>query len=59
MDDWWKPLLEPDGLLLRERALAEVDPDALLVALRSCRRAMTPPLVSTASPCPRQPGANT
>ncbi|MCP3800954.1 hypothetical protein NLX83_16950 [Allokutzneria sp. A3M-2-11 16] len=37
MDEWWKPLLEPDGLLIRERVLAEVDPDALLVALRSCR----------------------
>ncbi|WP_086825185.1 hypothetical protein [Allokutzneria sp. NRRL B-24872] len=37
MDDWWKPLLEPDGLLLRERALAEADPDALHVALRSGR----------------------
>lgn len=29
--------MEPDGLLLRDRALAEVDPDALLVALRSGR----------------------
>src|SRR5262245_31078426 len=37
MDEWWLPMLEPDGLLLRDRALAEVDPDQLLVALRSGR----------------------
>lgn len=37
MDNWWVPLLEPDGLLLRDRALAEVDPDRVLVALRSGR----------------------
>lgn len=37
MDEWWVALLEPDGLLLRDRALGEVDPDRLLVALRSGR----------------------
>lgn len=37
MDEWWLPLLESDGLLLRDRALANVDPDRLLVALRSGR----------------------
>src|SRR5436309_9864250 len=37
MNEWWKPLLEPDGLLLRDRALLNVDPDRLLVALRSGR----------------------
>jgi very-short-patch-repair endonuclease len=37
MNEWWKPMLEPDGLLLRDRALRDVDPDQLLVALRSCR----------------------
>ncbi|MEO7194505.1 MAG: DUF559 domain-containing protein [Pseudonocardiaceae bacterium] len=37
MHEWWIPLLEPDGLLLRERALTAVDPDDLLTALRSCR----------------------
>lgn len=37
MDEWWTPLLEPDGLLLRDRALTEADPDQLLVALRSGR----------------------
>lgn len=37
MDEWWLPLLEPDGLLLRDRALAHVDPDRVLVALRSGR----------------------
>jgi hypothetical protein len=38
MDEWWKPLLEPDGLLLRDKVLAaDIDPDALLSALRSCR----------------------
>ncbi|MGH3978495.1 MAG: hypothetical protein ACRDRZ_05775 [Pseudonocardiaceae bacterium] len=31
------PLLEPDGLLIRDRALAVVDPDDLLTALRSGR----------------------
>jgi hypothetical protein len=37
MHEWWVDLLEPDGLLLRERALASVDPDNLLTALRSGR----------------------
>ena len=37
MNEWWLPMLESDGLLLRDRALAEVDPDRLLVALRSGR----------------------
>lgn len=37
MNEWWIPLLEPDGLLLRDRALAAVDPDVLLTALRSGR----------------------
>src|SRR5262245_20844220 len=37
MNEWWKPLLAPDGLLLRDRALLAVGPDQLLVALRSCR----------------------
>jgi Protein of unknown function (DUF559) len=38
MDEWWRPLLEHDGLLLRDRVLASgVDPDSLLTALRSCR----------------------
>jgi Protein of unknown function (DUF559) len=37
MHEWWTSLLEPDGLLLRERALAAVDPDDLLTALRSGR----------------------
>lgn len=38
MNKWWKPLLEPDGLLLRDRVLAaDVDPDDILIALRSCR----------------------
>jgi hypothetical protein len=37
MDEWWKPLLDTDGLLLRDRALLKVDPDRLLVALRSGR----------------------
>jgi len=38
MDEWWKPLLEHDGLLLRDRVLAaDIDPDVLLSALRSCR----------------------
>ncbi|MGH3754486.1 MAG: DUF559 domain-containing protein [Pseudonocardiaceae bacterium] len=37
MNEWWTSLLEHDGLLLRERALAVVDPDDLLTALRSGR----------------------
>jgi uncharacterized protein DUF559 len=37
MHEWWVPLLEPDGLLLRDRALVAVDPDDLLMALRSGR----------------------
>ncbi|HEX2290550.1 MAG TPA: DUF559 domain-containing protein [Pseudonocardiaceae bacterium] len=37
MHEWWVCLLEPDGLLLRDRALAAVDPDDLLTALRSGR----------------------
>jgi REase_MTES_1575 len=38
MDEWWKPLLEHDGLLLRDEVLAaDIDPDVLLSALRSCR----------------------
>ncbi|MGH3812149.1 MAG: DUF559 domain-containing protein [Pseudonocardiaceae bacterium] len=37
MHEWWVPLLEPDGLLLRNRALIAVDPDDLLTALRSGR----------------------
>lgn len=37
MHEWWAELLEPDGLLLRERALGAVDPDDLLTALRSGR----------------------
>ncbi|HEU0127834.1 MAG TPA: hypothetical protein VFQ48_04400, partial [Pseudonocardiaceae bacterium] len=37
MHEWWISLLEPDGLLLRDRALAAVDPDDLLTALRSGR----------------------
>lgn len=37
MNEWWASLLEPDGLLLRDRALAAVDPDDLLTALRSGR----------------------
>ncbi|HEY6424831.1 MAG TPA: DUF559 domain-containing protein [Pseudonocardiaceae bacterium] len=37
MHEWWISLLEPDGLLLRERALAVVDPDDLLTALRAGR----------------------
>lgn len=37
MHEWWVELLEPDGLLLRERALAVADPDDLLTALRSGR----------------------
>jgi hypothetical protein len=37
MNDWWTPMLEHDGLLLRDRALSDVEPDQLLVALRSGR----------------------
>ncbi|MBV9143473.1 MAG: DUF559 domain-containing protein [Pseudonocardiales bacterium] len=37
MHEWWVPLLEPDGLLLRDQALIAVDPDDLLTALRSGR----------------------
>lgn len=38
MDEWWKPLLDEDGLLRRDRVLAaDIDPDQLLSALRSCR----------------------
>lgn len=37
MHEWWTSLLEPDGLLLRENALAAVDPDDVLTALRSGR----------------------
>lgn len=37
MREWWTPLLEPDGLLLRDRALTAVDPDDVLTALRSGR----------------------
>ncbi|MGH3867850.1 MAG: hypothetical protein ACRDQ4_17345 [Pseudonocardiaceae bacterium] len=37
MHEWWIPLLEPDGLLLRDQALIAVDPDDLLTALRSGR----------------------
>ncbi|MGH3998655.1 MAG: hypothetical protein ACRDTJ_14475, partial [Pseudonocardiaceae bacterium] len=37
MHEWWISLLEPDGLLLRDRALATVDPDDLLTAMRSGR----------------------
>lgn len=37
VEEWWQPLLEPDGLLLRDRALAVVDPDHVLTALRSGR----------------------
>lgn len=37
MHEWWASLLEPDGLLLRDRVLVTVDPDDLLTALRSGR----------------------
>lgn len=37
MHEWWVPLLDTDGLLLRDRALAAADPDDLLTALRSGR----------------------
>lgn len=36
-NEWWMPLLESDGLLLRDKALAIVDPDDLLTALRAGR----------------------
>src|ERR671930_2215797 len=34
MREWWTSLLEPDGLLLRDRALTAVDPDDVFTALR-------------------------
>lgn len=37
MTNWWEAFMEHDGLILRERVLADVDPDQLLVALRSGR----------------------
>ena len=37
MREWWISLLEPDGLLLRDKALTAVDPDDVLTALRSGR----------------------
>lgn len=37
MHEWWNSLLEPDGLLLRDKALTAVDPDDVLTALRSGR----------------------
>lgn len=38
MDEWWRPLLDNDGLLMRDKVLkADIDPDQLLSALRSCR----------------------
>lgn len=37
MTNWWEEFLEDDGLLLRDRVLMKVDPDKLLVALRSGR----------------------
>jgi hypothetical protein len=37
VEEWWLSYLEPDGLLLRDKVLAAVDPDRLLVALRSGR----------------------
>ncbi|HEY2766539.1 MAG TPA: DUF559 domain-containing protein [Pseudonocardiaceae bacterium] len=37
MHEWWNSLLEPDGVLLRDRALATADPDDLLIAVRSGR----------------------
>ncbi|RJQ71651.1 DUF559 domain-containing protein [Pseudonocardiaceae bacterium YIM PH 21723] len=36
-DPWWEPLLEYDGLLLRGKALAHMDPDKILIAVRSGR----------------------
>ncbi len=37
MHEWWDSLLEPDGLLLRDKVLSAVDPDDLLTELRSGR----------------------
>lgn len=37
MHEWWISILEPDGLLLRDKALTAVDPDDVLTALRSGR----------------------
>ncbi|MGH3437159.1 MAG: hypothetical protein ACRDRN_11910 [Sciscionella sp.] len=37
MKEWWGEFVEHDGLIRRDRVLAEVDPDRLLVALRSGR----------------------
>lgn len=37
MTEWWNRFAEHDGLVLRDRLLASVDPDKLLVALRSGR----------------------
>jgi hypothetical protein len=37
MTNWWEAFMEHDGLVLRDRVLADVDPDQLLVALRSGR----------------------
>jgi len=38
MDEWWRSLLDRDGLLMRDTVLrADIDPDRLLSALRSCR----------------------
>lgn len=37
VNEWWNEFVEPDGLVLRDRVLASVDPDKLLVALRSGR----------------------
>lgn len=37
MTEWWHRFADPDGLVLRDRVLASVDPDKLLVALRSGR----------------------
>ncbi len=54
-NEWWLPLLEPDGLLLRDKALAVVDPDDLLTALRAGRlkrlqRGVYLPRAMTATP---------
>ena len=37
MNEWWISSLELDGLLLRDKVLAAVDPDDVLTALRSGR----------------------
>lgn len=37
MDEWWEQYIEPDGLVMRDKVLADVDPDRLLVAMRSGR----------------------